>query len=666
MKKLNNMTIVVLAGITLLFSCQPSVKKELMLNPLFSNHMVLQEQEEVAFWGEYSAEKEVSVKASWGAEQTVSSDKEGTWNLTLSTPEAGGPHEITIETRDSTITLVDVMVGEVWLASGQSNMEMSLSGYMPLEPIDNYKEEIENAKYPEIRTFNVLKEISSSKKENVIGEWLVCSPETAGDYSATGYFFARKIHKELNVPVGIIHASWGGTEAEAWISKEGLNEFPEMLREIESFDEEFIETWVKQFDQIPVSFSMEDFEKLDLGDSEILRNDFDDTEWPKVTVPHENCLSTEFIPDVESSFSLNGVFWYRNKFNIKNVSSDYVLYMGAIDDGDITYINGHKVGSMWIWNENRIYTVPSDIMKEGENTIVIKQFDGGGGSSVKGPMFLENENGESINIEGEWRALFYGDIRGRSIIKYGFEFQDQLKKRPELVNMAGPNELASSLYNGMIHPLIPYTLKGAIWYQGESNVGRAKQYQKLFPAMINDWREQWNHEFPFYFVQIAPFFHGNELSPALRDAQRRSLITSNTGMAVTMDIGDSISIHPGNKQDVGDRLARLALANDYGADIVASGPLYKSHTVSGNKIILEFDFSGGGLKTVESGLSGFEVAGDDRVYVPAIAKILEEKIEVFATTVSEPKYVRYAWRDYIVGTLFNKEGLPGSPFTSED
>ena len=249
--------------------------------------------------------------------------------------------------------------------------------------------------------------------------------------------------------------------------------------------------------------------------------------------------------------------------------------MGVIDDADITYINGHKVGSMMSWNENRIYTVPSDVMKEGENTIVIKQLDGGGGSAVKGPMLLESENGETINIEGEWRALFYGDIKGRSIIKYGFEFQDQLKNRPELVNTAGPNELASSLYNGMIHPLIPYGIKGAIWYQGESNVGRADQYEKLFPAMINDWRKYWGYDFPFYFVQIAPFSYGNELSPALRDAQRKSLTTPNTGMAIAMDIGTSKSIHPGNKQDVGKRLALLALDKDYEYDIISSGPLYK-------------------------------------------------------------------------------------------
>lgn len=572
MNKLNVLTIFALTGILLLFSCQPTVKKELTLNPLISDHMVLQQQEEVMFWGGYTPNGEISVKAEWGSESTAKADEEGNWRLKVTTPEAGGPFEVNIVTRDTIIRLVDVMVGEVWLASGQSNMQMTLKGYMPNEPIDNYKQEIENAKYSDIRMFTVENIMSNSMLDTVSGDWQVCSPETAEDFSAAGYFFARKLHQELGVPVGIINSSWGGTEVEAWISKKGLNEFPEMLKEIESFDEEEIETWINQFDHLPAPSSIEDFEKLDLEDSEILRNDFDDSEWPKVTVPHENCLSNEFIPDLESSFFLNGVFWYRNKFNIKNAGSDYVLYMGVIDDADITYINGHKVGSMMSWNENRIYTVPSDVMKEGENTIVIKQLDGGGGSAVKGPMLLESENGETINIEGEWRALFYGDIKGRSIIKYGFEFQDQLKNRPELVNTAGPNELASSLYNGMIHPLIPYGIKGAIWYQGESNVGRADQYEKLFPAMINDWRKYWGYDFPFYFVQIAPFSYGNELSPALRDAQRKSLTTPNTGMAIAMDIGTSKSIHPGNKQDVGKRLALLALDKDYEYDIISSGP----------------------------------------------------------------------------------------------
>lgn len=665
MNKLNVLTIFALTGILLLFSCQPTVKKELTLNPLISDHMVLQQQEEVMFWGGYTPNGEISVKAEWGSESTAKADEEGNWRLKVTTPEAGGPFEVNIVTRDTIIRLVDVMVGEVWLASGQSNMQMTLKGYMPNEPIDNYKQEIENAKYSDIRMFTVENIMSNSMLDTVSGDWQVCSPETAEDFSAAGYFFARKLHQELGVPVGIINSSWGGTEVEAWISKKGLNEFPEMLKEIESFDEEEIETWINQFDHLPAPSSIEDFEKLDLEDSEILRNDFDDSEWPKVTVPHENCLSNEFIPDLESSFFLNGVFWYRNKFNIKNAGSDYVLYMGVIDDADITYINGHKVGSMMSWNENRIYTVPSDVMKEGENTIVIKQLDGGGGSAVKGPMLLESENGETINIEGEWRALFYGDIKGRSIIKYGFEFQDQLKNRPELVNTAGPNELASSLYNGMIHPLIPYGIKGAIWYQGESNVGRADQYEKLFPAMINDWRKYWGYDFPFYFVQIAPFSYGNELSPALRDAQRKSLTTPNTGMAIAMDIGTSKSIHPGNKQDVGKRLALLALDKDYEYDIISSGPLYKSHEIFKNYIDIDFENKGSGLQS-NGILKDFEIAEDNMVYQKAKAEIIDNKVRVSSGMIKYPKHVRYGWKNWTVGTLFNKEGLPASSFNSID
>ena len=217
--------------------------------------------------------------------------------------------------------------------------------------------------------------------------------------------------------------------------------------------------------------------------------------------------------------------------------------------------------------------------------------------------------------------------------------------------------------------MIPFGIKGAIWYQGESNVGRANKYQKIFPGMIEEWRERWNSNFPFYFVQIAPFSYSgeqNELSPALRDAQRKSLVLSNTGMAVTMDIGDSLSIHPGNKQDVGDRLARLALGNDYDVDIVTSGPLYKKNTIYKNKIILEFDLFGSELVTGNSGLSGFEIAGLDMEYFPATANIVKDKIEVFSPAIKKPKFVRYAWRDYIAGTLFNKEGLPASSFTTQD
>ncbi len=398
-----------------------------------------------------------------------------------------------------------------------------------------------------------------------------------------------------------------------------------------------------------------------MGDKEIIQSDYDNSGWSTVSLPHKGCYSDDFIPDIGFRKLLNGVFWYSRSVVIDDSSKPYTLKIGAIDDADVVYVNGQKVGATWNWNQERAYAVPASLLKSGENTIVIKQYDFGGGSAVVGPIVMEGPDGNTIDLAGEWSGLFYADLHGQEVLVYGLENQDKLKARPQTMHY-GPNELASSLFNAMINPLVPYTIKGALWYQGESNVGRAEQYEKLFPTMIADWRNEWGTEFPFYFVQIAPFNYGNELSPALRDAQRRSLSTPKTGMAVTMDLGASAFIHPGNKQDVGDRLARLALANDYGQDIVPSGPLYARHTIDGNKVIVSFDYADG---LHFKGASNFEIAGQDKVFVEAKATIVGNTIEVSAPSVHSPIYVRYGWNDYVQGTLFNGAGLPASSFRSE-
>ena len=463
-------------------SCQiGQEKKVLKLNELFTNHMVLQQNEEVAFWGSYTPGKKVAVSGSWGKEATITVENNGNWTLNLATPDAGGPFTVNIVTKDSTITINDVMIGEVWLASGQSNMEMPVKGWLPDNPINNSEKEIANANYPGIRMFKVMKKNSLEPLDTIVGQWVVASPETTGEFSATAWFFARRLHQELNIPIGIINASWGGTVAEAWTSKGQLKK-------------------------------LGDFDK-----------------------------AIEIMED--SSFL----------------------------------------------------------------------------------------------------------------------------SRPEIFK---PHNLPTVLFNGMLHPIIPFAIKGAIWYQGEANVGRAEQYKKLFPAMIEDWRAQWNYDFPFYFVQIAPYqYHKSpdvslNKSQKLRDAQRQSLKTKNTGMAVTMDIGNFTNIHPANKQDVGARLAGLALANDYGIQLVASGPLYKSLEKSENKLILDFDYKGTGLMAKGS-LSGFEIAGADKKYVSAVAKIVDNKVQVFAASIAQPEYARYAWRDNGIATLFNNEVLPASSFTTE-
>ena len=649
-------------------SCQKSETKKLTLPLLFSDHMVLQQNEVVAFWGEYLPNEKVSVTGSWGKEISTVSDESGNWKLQLPTPPAGGPFEVSILTSDTTIIFNDVLIGEVWLASGQSNMEMPVTGYLPNENIDNDLEEIAAADYPEIRMFTVKKQLSLIKQKEMMGSWEVCSPEAVGQFSASAYFFARKLYLDLNIPIGIIHSSWGGTVVEAWTSKEGLSDFPELIKPTQQYDETKIRAWRDQFEKLtvtPTPPSFESLELMDLSQEEISDLQFDDAQWIKMNLPAENGYTDVFLPDLGYSQEINGIFWYRKTVILDHIDMDYELKIGAIDDGDITYINGEKVGATLGWRDQRVYKVPKEILNKGENVIAIMHIDYTDKSSVIGPIYLENVQGDKVFLEGSWSGLLYADLLNSELIIYGLKHRDQLSQRPFLYS-GGPNDNPSSLFNAMIHPLIPYNIKGVIWYQGEENVARAEQYEKLFPALITDWRSYWGHDFPFYFVQIAPFNYGfeNNRSPALRDAQRKSLKVINTGMAITMDIGSPTTIHPSNKQDVGDRLARLALANDYNRDILASGPLYKSHSVKEGKVVIDFTY-GQRLMSHKSSLTGFELAGEDQIYVSAEAKIINDQVIAWSDLVFDPKYVRYGWRDYFEGTLFNGGGLPAASFSSQ-
>jgi sialate O-acetylesterase len=335
---------------------------------------------------------------------------------------------------------------------------------------------------------------------------------------------------------------------------------------------------------------------------------------------------------------------------------------------DATYINGQKIGGLagaGYYNVPRDMKIPKSLLQPGVNTIAIRAIDTGGPGQVDGPMIVSNESGHTISIEGEWKYQVVAEIFNGKF--YSYDLQNDISKRPRVFQYH--QNLPSVLFNAMINPLVPFTIKGSIWYQGESNVGRDEQYKRLFPSMIEDWRAKWECEFPFYFVQIAPFIYNpnpsDQQSQKLRDAQRYTLKTPGTGMVVTLDIGNPTNIHPANKQDVGKRLAGLALVNDYGKDIIASGPLYKNVEKSGNRLLVEFDFMGSGLKASDTGLSGFEIAGADKIFVPALAKIVENQVEVNSPSVTSPEFVRYAWRDDSKATLFNQEGLPASSFTSE-
>ena len=639
----------------------------LQLTSLFSDHMVLQQKSNVKFWGTDKPNNEITISTSWENESKTIVDINGHWNVSIGTPSAGGPFKIEIKSNQHKIVLNDIMIGEVWLASGQSNMEMTLMGWPPNDIINNADEEIAKSSNSKIRMFNVEKQISINPLGDVKGSWKVSSPEETKNFSASAYFFAKELFKKLQVPIGIINSSWGGTPAESWTSKKTIdtfNEFKSVTQSINTSDLFKNELkWFSQFKAIGIPTTDEQWINLNLLDNLIVEKSYNDSDWEEIQLPgrYDNQIN---------GGEFNGAVWFRKNIVIDNLDFDYILTIGAVDDMDETYVNGHKIGGligMGFWNKKREFKIPKSILKKGNNTIAVRAIDAEGVGEIIGPMTLSNNN-IKVSLNGNWKYKLIAEIYNNKFYLYGInniDFNSRIKTIK--LNSGVP----TVLYNGMINPLVPYTIKGVIWYQGESNVGRADQYENLFPAMIRDWREKWNYDFPFYYVQIAPYQYNInkdsslDQSQELREAQRNSLKTKNTGMVVTMDIGNFNNIHPSNKQDIGSRLARLALSNNYSINIVPSGPIFNGLKVIGSKLILEFENPGS--KLISKGdLLGFEIAGADKKYVFANAKIINNQVELYSDKIKNPLYARYAWKDKAVPSLFNLEGLPASSFKYEE
>ena len=679
--KRTSLSLVLLATVSLFCGCHHLEKKELLLNVLFTDHMVLQQQEEVAFWGGYTPNEEITVHGSWGSESTCVADAKGQWKLSLATPEAGGPYEVNIRTKSNNLSIKDVLIGEVWLASGQSNMEMDFD--YCCNTTDFSELERSSANYPNIRMINVKKQLNSTPLKKFEGAWEKAVGDTITRFSAAAYFFAKRLHNELKVPIGIIHASWGGTDIEAWTSREQLNTLDFLDDTMEAYDELIEDSsksnvWFSQFesakspsdvwylyleDQLGVP---EQWKHFDFRDERyITSKDTDYDSWKKIELPGS-------IDDIFKTNDFDGVVLIRKSFTLTEIKGDYSLRIGPVTDMDFTYLNGELIGSSMgkPSTNTKTYYIDKQTLKIGENNIVIRvvnQYKEG----KLGAVSLLNTESPPLSLDGNWNyhvsAEAYNSMSSYSWPYIDFYFYDKgtidFSKRPAITNYNQHSK--SSLFNGMINPLVPYNIKGVLWYQGENNVPRFKEYERLFPALIKDWRTQWSNEFPFYFVQIAPFENYNGLSSSLRDAQRKTLKTPKTGMVVTLDIGEDNDIHPSNKHDVGGRLAGLALANDYGKILVASGPLYRSQKIYGNKLVLEFDAVGSGLMSPTGQLKEFEIAGADKNYVPAVARIIGKTVQVYSASVPSPKFSRYAWRDTSNASLFNKEGLPASSFTTE-
>lgn len=635
-----------------LFLATAALAGDLRTAKIFGDHMVFQRETNAPIWGWDSPGTEVRITASWNGETvTAKAGADGRWQATLDTPAAGGPHEVTIVGSD-TIKLSDVLCGEVWIGSGQSNMEWGV------RISDNPEQEIAAANHPRIRIFDVARKIALSPEADVQGAWSAVTPQSIPNFSAVAYYFGRELQQELDVPVGLIGTNWGGTVVEAWTSNEAVarhEEFKPTLDRIakatagggdESSVNQLKARWWKNVETSDPGFQRAWMRELEQP-----------KRWKDVTVPS---LFKDF-----GMGDFDGCMWYRRTIEIPEQwkGRDLVLDLGPIDDLDKCWFNGKLVGEtldMGKWSSPRHYSVPAKHVRSGENQLTILCIDTGGAGAIglNTTMMVrpvDANNGEAVTLAGTWKVR-------------------QGVKASTLGSFPSSNwfhaNVATALFNGMVAPLVPFAFRGVLWYQGESNRGRALQYRELFPTMIADWREQWDRgSFPFLFVQIAPYNYGGDRGEAaeLREAQTLTLGVPNTGMAVTMDIGNPGDIHPRNKQEVGRRLALWALSRTYGrTGIGYSGPLYRAAAPTDGALRLSFAH-GKGLKTSDGEApSHFQVAGADRVFHPATATIDGEMIVVRSEAVAQPVAARYAWGAADEPNVVNADGLPAPSFRTDD
>ncbi|WP_084645873.1 sialate O-acetylesterase [Marinimicrobium agarilyticum] len=620
---------------------------DVRLPRLIDDGMVLQRDTPITLWGWADAGEEVSVHFLDRRLGTTAND-EGRWELTLKQVPAGGPHELVIRGNNE-IRVKDVLVGDVWLASGQSNMELTMARVRPL-----YEAEMAQANYPKIRYFEVPDRFDFNAPQQTLdgGEWQTVTPESLPGISAVSYFFARDLHRELDVPVGVINAALGGSPAEAWLSEEALEAFPAHLKEARRWrDEDLIEktraadqeraaAWYKRRDEQDPGYKN--------GKALWAQPDVDDSDWETVNLPG-------FWGDPAEA---NGVWWLRRTIEVPEswAGKPAFLELGRLVDADVAYLNGEQVGQTGYQYPPRWYPLPEGLLKGGENTLAVRLTSQSGR-----PGFVEDKpyelswKDETIDLTGEWR------------VKQGAQLESLA---PQTFIRWKP----MGLYSAMIAPLTDYPVKGVIWYQGESNVGRAQEYAELFPAVIEDWRHQWDQpKQPFLFVQLANYLKAKDAPgdsdwARLREAQDKALALPETGMAVAIDVGEWNDIHPLNKEAVGSRLALAARAVAYDEKgLVAFGPRYRSHRVKDERVIIRFDSVGDGLESCNGEpLAEFAIAGEEGEFVWADARIKGKTVVVSSDAIDNPTAVRYAWADNPdEANLCNAEGLPAAPFRTD-
>lgn len=601
---------------------------------LFGDHMVLPAARKVPCWGRGEPGAEVVVAASWGETATARVDAGGRWRCELTTAARGGPHTLTLRCGAAERSCDDVLLGDVWLGSGQSNMEMPVARIDGWGGVRDWQQEVAAADLPQLRWFTVQKATAARALDDVEGEWVVCSPATAGSMSATAFFFGRELLRAGEGPLGVVVSCWGGTVAEAWTSPAGLAAFPEFQPDLRGLQDEA---------------------------GEAARGEAVLAFWRAVDAARVGEAVPVTVPERWSRGELagfDGVATYSRTVELPAafVGQELWLELGAIDDMDTVTWNGARIGGMQddgAWSTPRRYRIAAAPAATAVARVSVQVVDTGGeGGFAAAPgevlVRLAADPAQVVPLAGTWQRA-----RGPAL--------PELPPWPR--QDRGPNR-PSVLYQAMIAPLLPFPFTGVIWYQGESNRERPEQYARLLPALVQDWRRGFGRPLPFYAVQIAPFAYrdGDPDDVArLRLAQAAMLGLDHTGLAVTLDVGDNEDIHPAAKQPVGERLARLALARHYGKQVACDGPLLGGITTRGAEVRLHFTMATGGL-VLEHGGAGFELAGADGHFVAATARLDGDLVVVHADAVAAPRVVRYAWGAAPPWSLRNGAGLPAPPF----
>lgn len=654
-------------------------RSEFSLPNLISDGMIIQQNSNITFWGNAMPGSRITLHTDWDMAVSTTAKMDSTWELTFASRSADGvKHKLTFSLSDTTVVLNDVLIGEVWLAAGQSNMEMPMTGWGN-DSVADAKSFVETSEDDMLRYFGVERRFQFKENGNVRGLWVKANPKTTADMGALAYLYARNLRDSLKVPIGIVNASWGGTPIESWMRAEALSDEPDFAVQVKNFDKiaeemRLYKEWLKILPTVNVerrSDTQKDpLELINIDDEFAILSSGDFETWDNITLP----TYWESLP-IFGEF--DGVVWFAKEVQIPHtwIGKKLTLDLGPVDDRDVTFVNGMCVGRHdkdGEFTTFRSYPIPAQYIKKPTIKIVVRVTDTkgyGGFSAKKHEMSISTPEGDKISLAGEWKyrvsaELMYGNL-------HIFNMRtNQFDTRPR-ASVSLSQMSPTAIYNGMIEPLKKMTFAGLLWYQGETNVDRedAKQYERLLSKFLTSTRQMFNNpNLPIYVVQIAPWeYTGCNKTAAgeVRIAQYKATKNmANTCLIPTLDLGSEICIHPSDKWSLAKRISRAVLGYQYGFKHTACGPMLKGASLVGPLVVLSFD----NVKLLVHDTQKpnlFEIAGSDMEFFPANVVVSDHELTLFSHLVSDPVAVRYAAKNCVEPTLFNEIGLPIGSFEEQ-